>query len=281
VEQASSASDFLANPIGRCFGGARYVVFAHSPTLLGFACWGRPGVEDVRGLLSLCEVGLKPGMVPYRWLVDLRGLELIEPATFGLFLDYTRRNREPLRRNITRQAQLRPGGLVGAIVAGFAQLAMLPYPDRVFADVGEAFTWLALDHQAGVDLVAALDAIRSAACDSHAIVARLRQELETSGSLAIEDAARRFALSTRGLQRALRQAGTTYRMELKAFQIRRAQELLRRGEQSLTWIAAEIGFASSQHFATAYRRAVGDTPSAWRARHVERPREIVDRNAGE
>jgi AraC-like DNA-binding protein len=276
VEQASSASDFLAIPMGRYFRGARYVVFAHSPTLLGFASWGRPGVEDVRELLSVCQVGLKPGMVPYRWFVDLRGLELIEPATFGLFLDHTRRNRELLRCNIARQAQLRPSGLVGAIVTGFAPLAMLPYPDRVFADVGEAFAWLALDHQEGVGLVAELDAIRSAACDSHSIVARLRQELEMSGSLAIEDAARRFALSTRGLQRALRQAGTTYRMELKAFQIRRAQQLLRRGEQSLTSIAAEVGFASSQHFATAYRRAVGDTPSAWRARHVERPSEIVE-----
>ncbi|HEY5241223.1 MAG TPA: hypothetical protein VIJ22_07155, partial [Polyangiaceae bacterium] len=91
-------------------------MYAHSPTLMGFACWGRPDVEDVRELFRVCAIGLRPGAVPYRWLVDIRGLELVEPATFGLFLDYTNRNREILRRNIVRQAQLRPDGFVGAII---------------------------------------------------------------------------------------------------------------------------------------------------------------------
>jgi AraC-like DNA-binding protein len=267
LDKASNISDFLANPIGRYYQARRFIAFAQSPTLLGFSCWGRPAVEDVSELLHVCEFGLEPGITPYRWLVDVRGLELIEPATFALFVEYTRKNREALRRNIVRQAQLRPDGLVGAIIYGFSQLAMLPYPERVFGDVEEALAWLEIEHQSGVELVAELVAVRSGACEGHAVVARLRQELESSGSVTIDVAARRLGLSTRGLQRALRQAGTTYRMELKAFRIRRAQELLRRSEQSLTWIAAEVGFSSSQHFATAYRRAVGDTPSAWRARH--------------
>jgi AraC-like DNA-binding protein len=267
VRPASSIDDFLANPIGSYSLGRRYCVFAHSPALLGFVCWGRPDVEDVRELLRACQVGLGRGMDPYRWLVDIRGLELIEPATFGQFIEYTRKNRESLRRNIVRQAQLRPDGLVGAIVTGFSHVARLPYPERVFGDVEEALAWLDVERRAGIGLVAELDTIRSTARESYSIVGRLRRELESSDMRPLAEVARRLGLSPRSLQRALREAGTTYRMEFKAFQIRRAQELLRRGERSLAWIAAEVGFSSAQHFATAYRRAIGDTPTEWRSRH--------------
>jgi len=266
LRRASSANDFLREPLGRYCTGNRYAVFAHSPTLLGFVAWGRPDTEDVRELLRLCEIGLGTDSVRHRWLADVRGLELVQPATFGMFLEYTRRNRDTLRRNISRQAQLRPDGLVGAIISGFSHIAKLPYPERVFGDVGEALVWLDIERDEGLALVAELDAIRNAACESFDVVGRLRAELEAAGAVEIEAAARRLGLSTRSLQRELRRAGTTYRLELKSFRIRRAQELLRGGEHDLTSIAEQVGFASSQHFATAYRRAVGVTPSAWRAR---------------
>jgi AraC-like DNA-binding protein len=209
-------------------------------------------------------------MTPYRWLVDIRGLELIEPATFGLFVDHTTRNREILARNIVRQAQLRPEGFVGAIISGFAHVARLSYPDKVFGDVEEALGWLDVDRTEGVELLAEVDAIRRASRESHAVVARLRQELERTGALAVAEGARRLGLSKRAFQRALREAGTTYRMELTAFRVHRAQQLLR-GERPLAWIAAEIGFSTAQHFATAYRQLTGETPSEWRARHRDAP----------
>jgi AraC-like DNA-binding protein len=267
--QQVSTEEFLANPVGHYCVGRRYCVFASAPTLFGFASWGRPDVDDVTELLHACGVGLTPGMVPYRWLVDVRGLELIEPGTFGLFLEYTRKNREVLGKNIVRQAQLRPDGMVGAIISGFSHLASLSYPDRVFGDVAEALTWLDVEAQQGSDLVAEIEAIRDESRESYAIVGRLREELNAAGAFAVETAARTLGLSTRSLQRALRQAGTTYRMELKSFRIRRAQELLRDGERNLSAIALEVGFSSAQHFATAYRRAIGVTPSAWRARNRE------------
>jgi AraC-like DNA-binding protein len=253
--------------MGRYWVGRRCCVYAHSPTLLGFASWGRPDVDDVRELLRVCGFILEPGVAPFRWLVDVRGLELVEPATFALFVDFTRTNREILGQRILQQAQLRPDGFVGAVISGFARVARLPYPDRVFADVEEALTWLEVDRQTGVDLLSELHAIRSETFEDFAVVARLRAALEGSRTLAIEENARRLGMSTRTMQRALREAGTTYRVELKAFQVRRAQELLRRDERPLTSIAAEVGFSSAQHFATAYRRAVGETPSAWRTRH--------------
>jgi AraC-like DNA-binding protein len=268
VKRVPSANEFLANPMGRCHAARRFCVFAHSPTLLGFASWGRPDVEDVRELLRVCGIGLQLEMAPYRWLVDLRGLDFIEPATFGLFLDYTTRNREILGRNIVRQAQLRPDGFVGAIISGFAHVAKLPYPDRVFGDVEEALGWLEVDRVEGVELLAQIEALRNESRESYSVVARLRHALERVGILSVAEAAQQIGLSTRAFQRALREAGTTYRMEIGAFRVRRAQELLR-GERPLAWIAAEIGFSTAQHFATAYRHATGETPSEWRGRHRE------------
>ncbi len=188
---------------------------------------------DVRELLRLCEIGLRPHMTPYRWLVDLRGLELVEPATFALFLEHTRKNGDALGRNVVKQAQLRPDGIVGAVIAGFSRVARLSYPDRVFGEVDEALDWLELERAEGLALLAELEAIRRESREGHEVVARLQRELDWRGGLAIEDAASRLGMSTRSLQRALREAGTTYRGELDAFRIRRAQDLLRRDERTL------------------------------------------------
>jgi AraC-like DNA-binding protein len=252
--------------MGRYCVGRRHCVYAATPSLLGFASWGCPGVEDVAELLRHCAIGLRPEMPPYRWLVDLRGLESIEPATFGQFVDYTRRNAKILQRNIERQAQLRPDGFVGAIIIGFSRVARLSYPDRVFGDVTKALTWLGVDHEEGTQVLAELTRVREASRERHDVVARLRDLFRGSGALPAPRAARGLGLSTRGFQRALREAGTTYRMELKGFQMRRAQELLR-GDDTLARIAGDVGFSSAQHFATAFRRATGDTPGAWRMHH--------------
>lgn len=46
--------------------------------------------------------------------------------------------------------------------------------------------------------------------------------------------------------------------------LRRAAELLRNTNESVTQIAASLGFASSQHFATRFRQEMGMTASQWR-----------------
>lgn len=49
--------------------------------------------------------------------------------------------------------------------------------------------------------------------------------------------------------------------------IRRAMDLLSKGAVSITDLASELGFSSSQHFATRFRQETGLTPKAWRAQH--------------
>lgn len=60
---------------------------------------------------------------------------------------------------------------------------------------------------------------------------------------------------------------------LLASRIQTAQDMLRETGASVTQIAQDLGFASSQHFAMHFKRALGITPSAWREgqRPVTRP----------
>lgn len=51
--------------------------------------------------------------------------------------------------------------------------------------------------------------------------------------------------------------------------IRRAMDLLSKGTDSITDVAAELGFSSSQHFATRFRQETGLTPKAWREQSHE------------
>lgn len=59
-----------------------------------------------------------------------------------------------------------------------------------------------------------------------------------------------------------------YRMHLR---IHRARQQLRQSDQPITELAHDLGFSSSQHFATAFRRAVGLTPTAFRRRYASSP----------
>lgn len=267
MKRALNLTEFLASPLGCYVVGRRSLAFMESEDLLGFATWGRPDAEDIRELFAAVAVGRRPGMKPYKFLFDGRALEFIDPTTFGQFYDYTKTHGEVLKRNIWRQAQIRPDGLVGAIIQGFARFARLPYPDRVFEDVDAALDWLGIERERGHALIAELHAIRTEAQGEDELVVRLRRELRASGVLTADRMSKRLGVSTRSLQRSLRAAGTTYRIELSTFRVERAKDLLA-GDRSMTWIARELGFSTVQHFATAFRRAVGQAPAAWRSAKV-------------
>ena len=61
------------------------------------------------------------------------------------------------------------------------------------------------------------------------------------------------------------QRGHTIKAAQTAMKLQAAQELLTQTDLSVTAIAMELGFPSSQHFATMMRRALGCTPSEVRA----------------
>ncbi|MFT3835403.1 MAG: helix-turn-helix transcriptional regulator [Myxococcaceae bacterium] len=96
----------------------------------------------------------------------------------------------------------------------------------------------------------------------------MREILASSPCKDLGELAARLGMSSRSCQRALAAAGTTFRTELNAGRMQRARGLLTSGDRSMKWIAGELGFASVQHFATAFRRANGETPTAWRDRNA-------------
>lgn len=81
----------------------------------------------------------------------------------------------------------------------------------------------------------------------------------------VHQAARRFGVSQRTLQRRLRELGTSFQKEINAAHLRIAKRLMHETNNPLKWIAIESGYASLQHFSSSFRARVGLSPSAWRA----------------
>ena len=71
-----------------------------------------------------------------------------------------------------------------------------------------------------------------------------------------------------------RHAGEPPRRWLLGRRIARAQALLAGSDLPVTGIALELGFASSQHFAHAFRRIVGCSARTWRTRGSPRPQVV-------
>jgi len=67
-------------------------------------------------------------------------------------------------------------------------------------------------------------------------------------------------------------AGTPLRGYVRELRLKRAHELLVSGKFSLTAVAMESGFYDLPHFDKAFRRRLGTSPRAFRARHVHATR---------
>lgn len=77
--------------------------------------------------------------------------------------------------------------------------------------------------------------------------------------------AQALGCTTRSLQRELQRFGLTWPVLRTALRLHRAAAQLRHGEHSLTDIAHDNGFYDSAHFANAFRRSSGVSPSLYRS----------------
>lgn len=80
----------------------------------------------------------------------------------------------------------------------------------------------------------------------------------------LEGIAERLHLSPRTLIRRLREAGTTFQIEIDKIRQRRATELLLQSDLPISQVASALGFADSASFAKAFRRWQGVSPGAFR-----------------
>ena len=244
----------LANYVGE-----NVLFWSASDGLGGIAVWGRPPRREIEQFITLAESILCGGVLaPRAILADLRELEAVDADSFELVRDHVLRVGPRLAELGVREAVLRPRGLVGAVVAGFYAASPWLSSHRVFETSADAEVWLGRPElRAHLEQVEALRAVQ---LQARSPLYALRSLLECEPAATIEDAARALSMSTRSLQRHLRAASSTYRGELRDARLRRARALLDEGTK-VAAIAAEIGFKSSQHFATWFKRHTGASPT--------------------
>ena len=173
-----------------------------------------------------------------------------------------KKNAAGLRQAVTRLALVRPAGLPGAVVAGFYAVLDSPYPTQVFDDVAAAVAWLGAPKALAVEL----ESLRAELSGVGPLTGQLRRVLAADGADAsVVDVAKKLGLSQRTLQRRLTDEGTSFQKEQLEHRLRAAQRALE-GDAAITAIAFEAGFATPQHFSTAFKKFAGLSPSEWRAR---------------
>lgn len=100
------------------------------------------------------------------------------------------------------------------------------------------------------------------------LCSRVRLELERSPQRppSLTQVAARLHLSDRSLKRHLQMAGTSFRLLLTEVRRRQARRLIEQGELPLHRIAGQLGYQDPSNFTRAFKRWMGETPSALRSR---------------
>jgi AraC-like DNA-binding protein len=266
--RAASVEELARDPVGRFVAGATWAHFCAAPAFWGVLLWGRPTEEHAVALGRSLVAELGPPAEPHASIIDASRVEGVDAGAFGAAGRYLARHRAALRAQVRKVALVRPGGIGGAIVAGAYQVLPRPYPVEVFEAARDALAWLGEGTDLGgspADRAGALDDVFATASGTPALVASLRAHLEAALERAtLGAAASALGLSERSLQRKLASAGTSFQDELGLARVRVAQRLLMDEGASITAVALEVGCASLQHFGVLFRRATGESPSAWR-----------------
>ena len=95
------------------------------------------------------------------------------------------------------------------------------------------------------------------------LVDRMRREPKKAFSM--EEASKELRLSPNTVRARFKLfTGLSPQSFMMKCRIRKAQDLLREGKKSVTEIAADLGFSSSQNFAIRFRQEAGKSPTEWR-----------------
>lgn len=100
------------------------------------------------------------------------------------------------------------------------------------------------------------------------VVCELREQLLrrlAEGHFDVTSVARGMRMSERSLRRRLRAAGTGYQEELDGVRAQLAQDLLRRPELDVEWVAEQLGFTDPSTLYRSFKRWTGLTPAQFRA----------------
>ncbi len=259
-------------PVGRFVGGKTWLHFCAHPGLWGVVLFGRPDREDAQQMVRSFSVEIAARSARHHTVVDARQLESVDAGAFALLQEFAAQHLEQSRRAVGRVAIVRRLGIEGAVATGFYGALGPPFDIAVFDTPGKALAWLEQSDASRIEA-----AIARATAEVHhtpPLLASLRSVLRDQ---LLSPDRRRIAeglgLSTRTLQRRLREAGSSFSDELHALRLEQAKRRLSDSDDPITVVALELGFGSSQHFSRQFRRATGQSPTDFRGRGARsRPR---------
>ncbi len=94
---------------------------------------------------------------------------------------------------------------------------------------------------------------------------------QCNGQIVISDLAKSLELSVPQFYRKfVKETGYTPKTFSSAIRIENACRLLSESQRSMTDIAYELGYSSSQHFASAFKQHTGHSPTAWRKQYGQK-----------
>jgi AraC-like DNA-binding protein len=267
LHRTHSSEELVADPIGRYYLGETHLVWCASPSLCGSAHWGRPSVADAIELTRLYELARAPALQHFDVFMDDAEVEHVDWKALGVIREYVQSRLPEWGGRIRKQAVQVPSGVVAIILAGLVPLIGPTYPIRFFGSRGAAVDWLGRG-----DATVVLEEVERLVAEARGTtptVKTLRSYLE--GALVqptLEKAAAALDRSPRSLQRELREARTSFAVELTRARVGVACALLSEGDESVESIARQVGCLTSSRLSALFRKELGETPTAYRARHL-------------
>lgn len=271
LRPAASLADFYARPLRRHVAGRTFLFWVASPTLVGAAYFGRPSPEEWGALLQVVDIVKHAALLPpYDAVIDAGGLSELPLDAFEalvLHLEHMRTFASLVRR----VAIVRPPGILGATLAGlFYERVQAHFQCALFQEAREAFAWLARRDAAPV--AEEVTQLVDASLGTPHLLRRLRVHLATASEReSVHEAARSLGVTERSLQRWLRDAGTSFRVESARALRARAERMLLEDDAKIEVVARRCGFHSASHLAREMRRHGGESPAEFRRRR--RPKE--------
>jgi AraC-like DNA-binding protein len=265
VLPAATATELLADPVGRYVGGQSFVAWMQSTRFVGASHFGPFDGPDLPAIVALAELPFHPALVPpYDVIHDLGAVGVLDRRSFEILEQYLSARMPELVTRARRLAVVRPAGLAGAAFTGlFHDWAHARCESRLFTDRAAALDWLELASDARGEV----DAIIAPFEQASPVLRRVRDAIAASpGTATLDAVATAIGHSSRSLQRHLAEHGASFRDELIRGRVEAAKARLVESDDKIEVIAREVGFSSAAALTALFTRVVGESPNAFRER---------------
>jgi len=259
-----AAADLGRGPAGREF--VRYpadLVWRYDAHLAGVATNATTYDDVVASMEAVVSLSTRL-QAPLNFVTDLSRTALAVDNAAVLKGTYEQFGRivaayAPLLR---RQAGLIANNWATPYWAAIIASSKAPWEAAAFFETAPLWAWLGTDPTVAGEIDALVAEVL--APDRQGPLAVLFTLVRAEPGIDLAQAARRLGLSPRSLQRTLASRGQTFSSLRGRLRLERAQALLANPHMKVEAIASLIGFSSSTHFTSWFRREQGVTPSQFR-----------------